>query len=322
MLVDVRRCLLTLYVSVPFTIPLDVLPSRRCRRFTTFTRHHTIALASGLSLNLIEYDAPPAHSHAPTVLLLHGLADAAVVWHNVAEALRTEARVLAPDLRGHGNSSWPADADYRIASIAADVAQLIDMLQLPSLALVGHSMGASVALRLACSRPDCVERLVLADLGLDADPHSAGQLRQALRDARRPYAPVDDYAAVLLGRHPLASPDLLRRVAAQTSERHAHGQFELKYDERVIAAREPMAHETMQGAYHAAWEQLAALTCPVLVLRGAASSVLSTRVAQRMTDISRHGTLHQIPVSGHSIHLDNPSAVTQAIRHFLQLGEV
>jgi len=57
------------------------------------------------------------------------------------------------------------------------------------------------------------------------------------------------------------------------------------------------------------------------VLRGAASSVLSTRVAQRMTDTSRRATLSQIPVSGHSIHLDNPSAVTQAIAHFLQSGE-
>jgi pimeloyl-ACP methyl ester carboxylesterase len=289
--------------------------------FATFTRHHAIELASGLSLNLIERDAPKTHSDAPTVLLLHGLADAAVVWHNVAEALRTQARVLAPDLRGHGNSSWPADADYRIASIAADVAELMDTLQLPPLTLVGHSMGASVALHLACARPDRVERLVLADLGLDADPRNAGQLLQALRDARCPYASVDDYAAVLLGRHPLASPDLLRRVAAQTSERHAHGQFELKYDERVIAARERMAQETRHGAYHPAWDQLAALTCPVLVLRGAASSVLSTRVAQRMTDTLRHGTLRQIPVSGHSIHLDNPSAVTQAIAHFLQPGE-
>jgi pimeloyl-ACP methyl ester carboxylesterase len=289
--------------------------------FATFTRHHAIELASGLSLNLIERDAPKTHSDAPTVLLLHGLADAAVVWHNVAEALRTQARVLAPDLRGHGNSSWPADADYRIASIAADVAELMDTLQLPPLTLVGHSMGASVALHLACARPDRVERLVLADLGLDADPRNAGQLLQALRDARCPYASVDDYVAVLLGRHPLASPDLLRRVAAQTSEHHAHGQFELKYDERVIAARERMAQETRHGAYHAAWDQLAALTCPVLVLRGAASSVLSTRVAQRMTDTLRHGTLRQIPVSGHSIHLDNPSAVTQAITHFLQPGE-
>jgi esterase len=286
--------------------------------FAAFTRHHTIALASGLSLNLLERDAPAAHSHAPTVLLLHGLADAAVVWHDVAEGLHIQARVLAPDLRGHGNSSWPADADYSIASIAADVAQLVDTLQLPPLTLVGHSMGASVALHLACARPDCVERLVLADLGLDADPRNAGQLLQALRDARRPYASVDDYVAVLLGRHPLASPHLMQRVAAYTCERHAHGRFELRYDERVIAARERMAQETRQSVYYAAWEQLTALTCPVLVLRGAASSVLSMRVAQRMTDTLRHGTLRQIPVSGHSIHLDNPSAVTQAITHFLQ----
>jgi pimeloyl-ACP methyl ester carboxylesterase len=289
--------------------------------FATLARRRTVALASGLSLSLLERDAPAAHPNPPTVLLLHGLADAAVVWHDVAEVLRTQARVIAPDLRGHGDSSWPADADYRIASIAADVAELIDTLRLPPLILVGHSMGASVALHLACARPDRVERLVLADLGLDADPHNAGQLLQALRDAHRPYTSVDDYAAVLLGRHPLASPNLLRRVAAQTSERHTQGHFELKYDERVIAARERMAQRAKQGVYHAAWEQLAALTCPVLVLRGAASSVLSTRVAQRMTDTSRRATLSQIPVSGHSIHLDNPSAVTQAIAHFLQSGE-
>ena len=181
-------------------------------------------------------------------------------------------------------------------------------------------MGAAVALHLAHERPERVERLVLADFGLDADPRNAAQLRAALRDAHRPYPSPGDYEAVLRARHPLAAPALLQRVAAQTSICRAPGQFEPKYDRRVLDAREREAQQAAQLDYHDAWPRLAALSCPVLVLRGAASSVLSMRVAQRMSDTPRHGTMQPIPLAGHSLQLDNPAAVTQALDQFLQAG--
>jgi esterase len=291
--------------------------------FSTGTHcSRAITLASGLSLHVVGHDTHPAYACMPTVMLLHGLGDAAVVWHDVAALLGMRARVIAPDLRGHGDSSWPAGADYRIASLAADVAELIDTLGLPALTLVGHSMGAAVALRIACEQPERIERLVLADMGLDADPTNAAQLRQALRDAHRLYPSSADYEAVLRARHPLASPALLQRVAAQTSIRRAHGQFEAKYDKRVLDARERTAQQAGQLAYHDAWQQLAALSCPLLVLRGAASSVLSKRVAQRISDTPRHGTFVPIPLAGHSVQLDNPAAVTQAIAQFMQTDDM
>jgi esterase len=291
--------------------------------FATRTRHsRTIELASGVSLHVVEQDFQPADARAPTVLLLHGLGDAAAVWHDVAAALATRARVIAPDLRGHGDSSWPADADYRIASLAVDVAGLIDTLGLPALTLVGHSMGAAVALHVASKQPARIERVVLADFGLDADPRNAAQLRQALRDAHRPYPSASHYEAVLRARHPLASPALLQHVAEQTCIRRAHGQFEPKYDKRVLDARERAAQEAGQLSYHDAWQQLTTLNCPLLVLRGAASSVLSTRVAQQIAATPRHGTLVPVPLAGHSVQLDNPAAVAQAIAQFMQIDGV
>lgn len=287
--------------------------------FAAATRcHRTITLASGLSLHFVEHDAQLAHARVPTVLLLHGLGDAAVVWHDVAAALGARARVIAPDLRGHGDSSWAADADYRIASLATDITELIDTLGLPALTLVGHSMGAAVALHLAHEQSGRVERLVLADFGLDADPRNAAQLRGALRDAHRPYLSPGDYEAVLHARHPLAAPALLQRVAAQTSICRTPGHFEPKYDKRVLDAREREAQQAAELNHHDTWSRLAALSCPVLVLRGAASSVLSMHVAQRMSDTPRHGMMQPIPLAGHSLQLDNPAAVTQAIEQFLQ----
>jgi esterase len=278
-------------------------------------------LSSGLKLNVVEWR--PAHGNAvvPTLLLLHGLGDASCVWRDVAADLRRQAHVLAVDLRGHGDSGWPADADYQVPSMAADIGELLRQLRLPRLTVVGHSMGAAVALRVAADRHPQVARLVLADFGLDADPESVVQLRSALREAHRPYASVDEYAAVLRARHPLARPDLLQWVAAQTSRLSLSGPVELKYDIRILEARDrAMGPATPPGKIHDTWRQLAALSCPVMVLRGAASSVLSVRVANAMTGTVKDGTLCSIPLSGHSIHLDNPGAVISAIRQFLRLS--
>jgi esterase len=283
----------------------------QCSRFT---------LSSGLTLNVVQWRPPQTNPFMPTLLLLHGLGDSTCVWRDVAAGLQAHANVLAVDLRGHGDSSWPSDADYLVPSMAADIAELVRVLGSSKVTLVGHSMGAAVALRMAADYPQQVERLVLADLGLDSDPESVVQLRGALREAHRPYASVDEYAAVLRARHPVAQPDLLQWVAQQTTRCSPSGLIELKYDLRVLAARErATSPASPTGKCHDTWRQLAALSCPVMVLRGAASSVLSIRVANEMIATVKDGTFGSIPRAGHSIQLDNPGAVTNAIKQFLRL---
>jgi pimeloyl-ACP methyl ester carboxylesterase len=98
---------------------------------------------------------------APPVLLLHGLGEQAQTWNAVAAALSDTHRTIAVDLRGHGASGRPGV--YSTALMADDLLTAIDRLGYRSVTLVGHSLGALVAVLVAERRPDLVRRLVLED---------------------------------------------------------------------------------------------------------------------------------------------------------------
>jgi pimeloyl-ACP methyl ester carboxylesterase len=99
---------------------------------------------------------------APPLVLLHALGEGAADWDGVAPAFARYWRVLAPDLRGHGSSSWPGN--YSVEAMRADVLGFLDALALDRVDLVGHSMGGLVACLVAGDQPERVGRLILEDV--------------------------------------------------------------------------------------------------------------------------------------------------------------
>lgn len=116
----------------------------------------------------------------PLVLALHGLTGHGRRWESLAREHLPEARILAPDLRGHGRSTY--EPPWRLETVADDVAALLDPAE-PAV-VVGHSFGGATGLFLAHRHPELVRALVLLDpaLGLPAEP----VLRVAEDVARHP----------------------------------------------------------------------------------------------------------------------------------------
>jgi pimeloyl-ACP methyl ester carboxylesterase len=96
------------------------------------------------------------------VVFLHAYAGSRTHWSQQLAHLRKTRRALAIDLRGHGDSSAPADDNYSSSALAADVAAVVDALRLDRFVLVGHSMGGSAAIAYAGANPQRVAGLVLA----------------------------------------------------------------------------------------------------------------------------------------------------------------
>jgi pimeloyl-ACP methyl ester carboxylesterase len=117
-----------------------------------------------MRLNVIEA------GQGPPLVLLHGLFGSARNWGAVQKALATDYRVVALDLRNHGASPHAPDMDY--AAQAADVAETLAALGIKRAVVLGHSMGGKAAMMLALTRPELIERLIIADI------------------APRPYAPA------------------------------------------------------------------------------------------------------------------------------------
>jgi pimeloyl-ACP methyl ester carboxylesterase len=110
----------------------------------------------------------------PAVLLLHGFPDSSYVWrHQVAPLIEAGLRVVAPDLRGFGESDAPeAVEEYALTRSVADMLAVLDALDVERAHVVGHDFGAALAWLLAAMAPDRVDRLVVMSVG---HPATRGQ---------------------------------------------------------------------------------------------------------------------------------------------------
>jgi pimeloyl-ACP methyl ester carboxylesterase len=120
-----------------------------------------------LRLHYVDWGNP----EAPPLILLHGGRDHCRNWDWVARALRADYHVIAPDLRGHGDSAWSASGHYTMANYIYDLAQLIHQQKLAPVSIVAHSLGGNVALRYTGIYPENVHRLVAIE-GLGPGPRS------------------------------------------------------------------------------------------------------------------------------------------------------
>jgi pimeloyl-ACP methyl ester carboxylesterase len=125
---------------------------------------HRVAL-DGVTLNVVE------RGEGPAVLLLHGFPDRATLWEPQIDALaRAGFRVIAPDLRGFGDSDRPAEvAAYGMRTVLGDVLGLLDRLGVGEVRVAGHDWGALVAWMLAAFAPERVTRLAAFSVG---HPHA------------------------------------------------------------------------------------------------------------------------------------------------------
>jgi N-formylmaleamate deformylase len=116
------------------------------------------ATVDGVKIHFLEYGAA-----GPDLLLIPGITTPAILWGFVAERIADYAHVVTLDNRGRGLSDQRPGLSYTLDDYAADAAGVIAALGLQNTVVLGHSMGARIAIRLAAKYPDLVARLILAD---------------------------------------------------------------------------------------------------------------------------------------------------------------
>ena len=121
----------------------------------TNIRHHTVH-ANGIRQHYLDA------GEGPPVVLLHGFPETSYAWRYQIPALAEKYRVIAPDLRGYGETDKPATG-YDKRNMSLDVAELLNSLGIGRVALVGHDRGARVATRFAKDHPGRIDRLVVMD---------------------------------------------------------------------------------------------------------------------------------------------------------------
>ena len=111
------------------------------------------------------------------MLLIHGVHDHCHSWDWLAQSLRDRFHVVAPDLRGHGDSEWTLGSPYSYLEYVQDIAQLVQQRHLAPLTLVSHSLGGTIASIFAGTYPEFVSRLVIIEgVGLYPAGHSSPRM--------------------------------------------------------------------------------------------------------------------------------------------------
>jgi pimeloyl-ACP methyl ester carboxylesterase len=249
----------------------------------------------------------------PPILLLHGGGLTAHTWDLVCLQLRPRYRCVAPDLRGHGDSSWSSAVDYRLDAYRADVEGLVDYFGFDQFVLVGMSLGGATAIHYAGKHAAQLAALVLVDIGPQM---SGGAGRERLRSfsEQPPLASVDAYVERALAFNPRRKPELLRRSLLHNLRQNADGMWVWKYDPRRMGP--PGTDPARRG--DAMWAAVERITCPTLVVKGAQSELFMTADAEALVSRLPAPEFVQIEGAGHTVQGDQPKALAEAMTGFLQ----
>lgn len=243
----------------------------------------------------------------PATLLLHGIGNYGRYWDFFADAIAGRLRLIATDARGHGESGKPTDG-YAPEEFVADALAVLDALAIERAVVVGHSMGGTHAIRLAAAHPDRVERLVVVDAGPEPLPEGSERARRLSLERPERFEYADDALAYL------------RRTSPGYSEEVYANRMRWLFREDAgdvvwRSSRDALASIMSSASRGDLWDALRAIRCPVLLVRGTRSNVLSADVAQRMIKALADGRLVEID-AGHNVALDRPRELAKAVVEF------
>jgi pimeloyl-ACP methyl ester carboxylesterase len=250
----------------------------------------------------------------PPLICLHGLSGNAHRFDGLAAHLAADWRMIALDVRGRGDSAWGPPGDYNATVYTSDLALLIDALGLARVALIGTSMGGSIAMMYAGGYPDRVERLVLNDIGPEIDSAGVARITDYMTAAPANFASLADVAAYYRENYPALreAPDAELLEFVKWAVWPTASGFEWKLDPAVRnIPRSGTAARVMDM-----WVPYARIMAPVLVVRGAESDLLSRATTERMRVVQRRTTVVEVPGVGHAPSLVEPEALG-AIKKFL-----
>jgi pimeloyl-ACP methyl ester carboxylesterase len=247
----------------------------------------------------------------PACVLLHGRGENSGVWGLFAESITADYRCVNIDLCGHGDSDWDPEGHYEARKLARDVFDVLDALEIEQPILIGHSLGAGVALHLTAMLRQRVAGLVLVDFCPEPDSPGAATVYAEIRNTPSRFATVEDYVQWLAERRPLARKEVLRHLARHALRRTNTGTYEPKMDRALGNA------STCDEDSERFWTLLKNVACSCLVVRGMGSAVLSPHIAKRMLLTLPAAEMTTVSAAGHAVMTDNPEGFLRAVAKFL-----
>lgn len=293
---------------------------RRVSAFAASPSSRTF-ISQRLRLHYVDWGNPDA----PPLLLVHGGRDHCRNWDWLAQSLCDKYHIIAPDLRGHGDSAHSSDGYYPMESFVYDLAQLIHQQRLAPLNIVGHSLGGSIALRYTGLYPENVRRLVAIE-GLSLSPRRLAEqaqippyerMRTWIEQQRalssrlpRRYADIEEALQRMMQENPHLTLERARHLTVHGMSQNEDGSYSWKFDNylRVFPPVDIPREETEQ-----LWQRI---SCPTLLVYGKQSWASNPAEDGRAAHF-RNARVSLYDNAGHWVHHDRHDDFLAEVEAFL-----
>jgi len=268
---------------------------------------------NGLDLHYLDW----GNVRAPAIVCVHGYTSSAQSFNALARRFHDRFHIVAPDVRGHGESAWSPDGAYHYRDQVGDLAGLVDRLGLTRFTLMGTSMGGIIAMTYAEAHGERLTGLVINDIGPDVEAGSQ-RITQVVRSRPDEFATLEAAMAYRRETSPVTASramDDQRELALGVLRQRPDGAWVWKMDPAYVRQRV----ERGMPPRPVLWPVLERLPCATLVVWGTESDVLSEAQAKRMVDALPRGRLVTVPGVAHAPTLVEP-AVLAALEALLTEG--
>jgi peroxiredoxin len=257
---------------------------------------------------------------APAVVFLHGGGQTRRSWARAAAAVAERGwQAITVDLRGHGESDWSDDGDYRVTTFAGDVLEVLRELP-PRPVLVGASLGGFTAMLLAGEiSPAIVRAVVLVDIVPNMNPSGASRIHSFMYDRMESGFDSLDEVADMIQEYNPHRPRPTDLDGLRTNLRHRDGRWYWHWDPKFIDGTSafPPIEVTDVDRMYSAVEAILRTDVPMLLVRGQVSDLVTQERADEF--IARFPEIDFVDVggAGHMVAGDRNDLFAGAVVQFL-----
>lgn len=242
-------------------------------------------------------------SNPDVLVCVHGVTRVADDFDALAVAMSDRYRVICPDVVGRGRSSWLKDPKfYAVPQYVSDMVTLVARLDVPQVDWFGTSMGALIGMGLAALPDSPVRKMLMNDVGPTLNFEALSRIGDYIGQDLRfdTYEQGRDYIRAIsapFGPHTDGEWDKLARDVLRQAQ---DGRWRRHYDPSLGLSFKALTVENARQGEAALWAAYDAITCPVLLVRGAESDLLSRETAQQMSERGPRAKVVELPGIGHA----------------------
>ena len=257
----------------------------------------------------------------PRVLVcVHGVTRVSDDFDALAAAMADQYRVICPDVVGRGRSAWLKDPKYYwVPQYVSDMVTLIARLDVPQVDWFGTSMGALIGLGLAAIPDAPIRKMVMNDVGPTLNFQALSRIGSYIGEDLRfdSFQQARDYIRTISAPFGPHTDQQWDKLAADVLRQTDDGQWRRHYDVSLALPFKVMTEESAQQGEAALWAAYDAVRCPVLLVRGAESDLLTRETAQQMTIRGPRAQLVELPGIGHAPTFMHDDQIALAREFFL-----